>query len=158
MPNICEFEMFVNSDTQEELKKFIEVVLAKYDYNSPEICNADYHLSRVWVGESSISIKGNTAIIVGDCAWSVFSCMFEGTWAYYNDIVKSYAVNKVTSIPRISKLLNLRIEIISIESGLLFIEHYVVDKGDVLLDDSENYYGAYEDAYKRLRNTLWFEE
>ena len=77
--------------------------------------------------------------ISGYCAWSVYSCMFEGRCTYYNDFMRDFGIRYIgffgTTIPKLSRLLNLDIEIFSEETGVCFQEHYRVTNGNIIIND-----------------------
>ena len=77
--------------------------------------------------------------IYGECAWSVYSCMFEGEHTYYNDFMRDFGIRYIgffgTTIPKLSRLLNLDIEIFSEETGVCFQEHYRVTNGNIIIND-----------------------
>ena len=77
--------------------------------------------------------------VSGYCAWSVYSCMFEGRCTYYNDFMRDFGIRYIgffgTTIPKLSRLLNLDIEIFSEETGVCFQEHYRVTNGNIIIND-----------------------
>ena len=77
--------------------------------------------------------------VSGYCAWSVYSCMFEGEHTYYNDFMRDFGIRYIgffgTTIPELSRLLNLDIEIFSEETGVCFQEHYRVTNGNIIIND-----------------------
>lgn len=81
----------------------------------------------------------NASYVSGYCAWSVYSCMFKGKYTYYNDFITEkhgkYIGFKGTTLPDESKNLNLKIEVYSEESGCAFMEHFLIDNGEILIDD-----------------------
>lgn len=58
--------------------------------------------------------------------------MFEQ--GYYKDL-KDRSNSRVTTIPIISEMYDLDIEIYSKEYGMCFQEHYIVHKGEIELDE-----------------------
>lgn len=88
--------------------------------------------------------KHVTALIQGCCAWSVYSCMFDGPNTYFEDRQS----NKALTMPEACKLLHLTVEIYSSEPGMGFSEHYIVgNKGTIKLDEEKNYMEFYLDNY-----------
>ena len=77
--------------------------------------------------------------LYGYCAWSVYSCMFEGKCTYYDDFMRDFGIRYIgffgTTIPKLSRLLNLDIEIFSEETGVCFQEHYRVTNGNIIIND-----------------------
>lgn len=84
--------------------------------------------------------EANASYITGYCAWSVYSCMFKGDYTYYDRFIKENYNNKYigfkgTTLPDESKNLNLKIEVYSEESGCAFMEHFLIDNGEILIED-----------------------
>lgn len=148
MPNICNFDMKIVGK-QENVEKFIKVLQAHYNYETNEF-SFERHLFRIFESEiydaeekddGEISVQIN-----GDCAWSVQSCMFEN--GYYDSVKKNYNKNfHGTTVPIESKNLNLKIEIYSTEPGCQFQEHYLIDNGNVVIDDCVEYIEYWIDGY-----------
>ena len=90
MPNLCMYSMCVKGK-KEKVEEFIKVIKAYYDYGTMEF-GFSRHLFRVFEADcDEIEDLGNNvyqAIIGGNCAWSVSTCMFEN--GYYNNIKKRY--------------------------------------------------------------------
>ena len=163
MPNLCCFEMNVQG-TKERVENFIKVIKANYDYNS-DTCECDYdrHLFRVFeadvfsdtINESNI----RTIEIVGQCAWSVYSCMCEGGSTYYNDF-KTEKGFKGTTLQKESAL-GLAIQVYSEESGCAFQEHFVYVNGETIaeecIDWEENYIDNEDDLaeYNKSHGTSY---
>lgn len=86
MPNLCMYSMCVKG-AKEKVEEFLKVIQADYDYGTMEFSH-DRHLFRVFEaccnGIEELSDNRYQAIIDGDCAWSVHTCMFED--GYYSDI------------------------------------------------------------------------
>ena len=108
MANICDFDMLVRGKP-DDVDTFYRY-LTDYD-NSPK------YFARIFTAEidnESVSAEGiKTAKIFGDCAWSVYSCMCEGDYTYYNDDSEQ----KLTCLRLATKELNLEVEIRSTESS-----------------------------------------
>ena len=141
MPNICNFMLKAKSDELENIKRFISVLSHDVDKEKEEAeednCLAGYRFSRVWIddcGWIEVDEENKSVEVYGECAWSVYSCMFEGEYTYYNQW-KQYEEEKVTSILIVSKLLNLTVEIFSEETGMCFEEHFIVENGEILVDE-----------------------
>lgn len=90
------------------------------------------------------------AIITGDCAWSVHSCMMSGPYSYYSDNVNDNELRKEHSTTLVleSKSLKLKIEVYSAEPGMGFAEHYLIDNGKILVDEEFEYNEFYLGDYK----------
>lgn len=161
MPNYCDFEMKIIGN-EESRERFISYLNANYHYNiidndnyELDYCTADKHFFRVFEAEKIDEIFYNQidpdfTIVSGNCAWSVITCMFnepEGT--YYGDWASHNFYNcdnfKGTHILEATKELNLMVEIFSMESGLDFMEHYVIDNGKLLVNDCQNYIEDYNE-------------
>lgn len=171
MPNYCQFEMKLKGE-KENLVKAYDIISADYNYKEDRTleCSADKHLFRIFEAdyegkwdrsvdgafpvksvEESIDEygEGNSLLISGSCAWSVYSCMFEGDYTYYNDWNKEerakYSEFKGTTIQKVSEELKLTIEIFSEEPGCSFMEHYVIHEGEVLISDEIEYKEEYDE-------------
>lgn len=86
----------------------------------------------------------NASYISGYCAWSVYSCMFGTRHTYYDDFITEKYGNKYigfmgTTLPDESRRLNLKIEVYSEEPGCGFMEHYLIDNGEILIEDCVDY-------------------
>lgn len=106
------------------------------------------------------------ADIAIECAWSVNVCMFPGPHTYYNDFMevpdynkprfmdqpwteeeieknkryRSLAQEHATNILLTCKELELDVEIISVEPGMCFSEHYFVNHdGEIELEEEDDY-------------------
>lgn len=125
MPNICEFNLKATGR-----KENIERLYKMLNYDESE----KYYLHRIFgcsytFEEDLLNVKNDEEISVfmhGDCAWSLEASMLR------NDCGDD---GYLTSIDKASKLLNLKIEIVSEEPGCNFTEHYVVDNGEILIDE-----------------------
>ena len=126
MANICEFDMMVRGKP-EGVDTFYRY-LTDYD-NSPK------YFARIFSAEidsESVSVEGiKSAKIFGECAWSVYSCMCDGNFTYYNDSTDQ----KLTCLRWVTKELNLEVEIRSTESGMGFWEHIHYKDGECLCED-----------------------
>lgn len=131
------------------------------------LTNEKYHFFRVFDFDDSGGLEERpdglySMIGFGDCAWSVYSCMFDGVSTYYGDTKKDamYAEHAIT-IPQASDILNLKVEIYSYEPGCCFAEHYLVDHGLILNSDEYSYqeiylpdFGTKEEAEKCIGKPL----
>lgn len=127
MANLCEFEMKVNGST-ESIHRLMEIMTYKKD--------DDVFLSRI----GSVEIlehdkEKQSAFILGYCAWSVFSCMFEGPHTYYTQFTKDRP--KTTTIDRLCKELSLEVEIYAREAGVGFEEHYIISNQGLITLNKE---------------------
>ena len=165
MPNECSYQMKVEG-LPENVDKFIKLLNMDYDSETKE-----KHFWRVFqadVYEAYINKNENTkiAIIIGDCAWSVHTCMRsgEGTYnnsrdlqglkprnifgEYYTDTIHPYG----TTLQEQSKLLDLYIEVYSMEPGCCFQEHYIYNRGEELCDECIPYYEWYVENQEDIDN------
>lgn len=125
MPNICNFDMKISGK-----KKDIERLYKMLNYDESE----KYRFYRViecfYIYEEDLEdVDDNEYIstfISGECARSVETCMLIEDADKYEDL---------TSIDKVSKELNLLIEIVSEERGFNFTEHYVIDNGEILVNE-----------------------
>ena len=122
MPNYCYYEMRVRGK-RENIEEFVKVMT---DYERPK------HFWRVFSAYTDYDEPDEngltTAMISGDCAWSVHCCMCIGPCTYAGDADEEYR----TSLQDESKRLQLEIEVYSDEPGMAFQEHYHYDKGEEL--------------------------
>ena len=137
--------------SKKEIKKY------KFHYNDNKgnelLTNALKHFYRVF--EADVMEEGEQddkyyAIISGDCAWSVHSCMMSGPGSYYSDNVNDNELRKEHSTTLVleSENLKLKIEYYSAEPGMGFAEHCLIDNGKILIEEefeyNEFYLGDYE--------------
>lgn len=152
MPNICNYSMRVKGK-KENIEEFIKVMKADYNYNTMEF-TADRHMYRIFEAYLETDIEEvdddvYAVTINGDCAWSVNSCMFDNGFSYYGRNKNDYGDKfRGTTVPIESKRLELDIEIFSEETGCCFMEHYIVRKGDVEVDECVDYYEYYVEDYE----------
>ena len=137
MPNICLYEMKAVGK-KENVDKLVEIM--NNDYNAT-------HMWRIFSADTNIISEPTdnpySIIIYGDCAWSVYSCMFDGPHTYQN-ANKNHDKNG-TDIITLSKELQLDIEIFSEESGMCFAEHYMIIKGNLEIDESTDFIEYYDE-------------
>lgn len=103
------------------------------------------HMFRVFEAYvNRIKDEPNASYLSGYCAWSVYSCMFGTPHTYYDDFITEKHGNKYigfigTTLPDESRRLNLKIEVYSEEPGCGFMEHYLIDNGEILIEDCVDY-------------------
>ena len=150
MPNWCYFNMLVGG-RRENVDLFVGILYNGYDQihmcriNDIDICNTeDYGMYR-------------RVEICGECAWSVYCCMFDGPASYFGDHVRDTAnpphpriarhyklpTGVTTNIIALSKQLELDISIHSEEPGMCFCELYHIKNGEVLTEET----GKYEELW-----------
>lgn len=74
------------------------------------------------------------ASVSGTCAWSVYSCMWEGEHTYFDQSKDPTRTSLIIE----SREKELDIEVYSEESGLGFEEHYRVKNGEILENEERN--------------------
>ena len=149
MPNYCDYELKIKGE-KENVMKVVSYLQADYSYeNGYSNCTADKHFFRVFEADTAyeqIEDDGLFSVVVyGYCAWSVYCCMFKGVHTYYNDWTegKKAKLNepfKGINMEDITKELNLTVEIFSSEPGVGFMEHYLVENGEILVNECVKYY------------------
>lgn len=161
MPNYCNYYMRVVGKKRENVKEFIEVMNADYNYRTGEF-SAPRHMFRVFDAtpvfddsEDGIREDNGTFIteLMGDCAWSVYCCMCAGDFTYYNQLALEYQdIFRGTTLQEESERLNLSIEVFSSEPGMCFSEHLLYKNGEEIADESCEYaeyspewYDSYEE-------------
>lgn len=126
MPNLCDYDMRVEGK-KENIEKLQRIM--KYE--------EEVHMYRIFSADIYDLEKKNedtcVASICGDCAWSVYVCMMEGDVCYFQ------GEKDGTSLIKLSKELDLKIEIYSSESGIGFQEHYYIEKGRCVIEEETEY-------------------
>lgn len=161
MPNYCNYQMKVVGK-KENVEELIKIMKANYDYGTMKFDYERHMGGRVFEAEDNgieeIENGLHETYISGYCAWSVYSCMFDGDHTYYHNLKKNYGDQcRSTTVPIESKKLNLDIEIYSEECGCCFQEHYLIRKGDIEVDDCVDWneycideYETKEEAEKKI--------
>lgn len=131
---------------KENLQKLAEIMQRDYNCTSEDLP----HLWRIFSAEID-DITEDEIYIYGDCAWSVYSCMFDGNHTYQKDD----KTGKGTTITALAKELNLDIEIFSEEPGCGFMEHFLINNcGELEIDDCIGYYEYYIEEYDTLEEAI----
>lgn len=126
MPNLCDYDMRVEGK-KDDIEKLHRIMKFKDEVHMYRIFSADvYDLEKK---NEDIYV----ASICGDCAWSVYVCMLEGPFCYYQ------GEQEGTSLLQLSKALNLKIEVYSSESGFGFQEHYYIERGELKVNEEKDY-------------------
>lgn len=129
MANWCDFRMMVRGKS-ESVDTFYKY-LTDYDH-SPK------YFARIFdanIDSESVDDGGlKTMKVFGDCAWSVYSCMYEGSYTYYTDSHESDP--KLTCLREATEELQLEVEIKSEEPGMGFWEHFHYKNGECLCNDT----------------------
>lgn len=137
MPNYCSYEMRVRGK-EEAVEEFIEILQADYRFDENRQCDCERHFWRVFdanVLDKHFENGEGYAEINGDCAWSVYSCMCDGSFTYNNDFPNMGG----TTLQAESERLNISIEVFSSEPGCQFMEHYVYDNGHCVAEECEDW-------------------
>lgn len=155
MPNICNCTMYVIG-TSENVAELVKRLKAGYNYGDENFEFTSKHFFRifdVYSIDEYENYAGNVLYAISfECAWSVYSCMFEGHATYYSDLGKRYSDRfHGTNICETCKELQLQVEIWSEEPGMSFEEHYVIDtSGNIVIDEciSVEYYDVGYESYE----------
>lgn len=134
MSNTCYFEMKIKG-SKSAIERVVNCLKAHYDYKDGK--PAHKHFFRVFntqlVEKQKIDENTYFAYIIGDCAWSVFSCMCRGKDTYYNEFKERYP-NTFNGTDLLEQSRNCTIEIFSEEGGIGFSEHYLFKNQQKLID------------------------
>ncbi|MCR4713566.1 MAG: hypothetical protein K5751_04220 [Treponemataceae bacterium] len=129
MANWCDFRMMVRGKS--------ECVDAFYRYLT-DYDNSPKYFARIFdanIENESVDDNGTkTMRIFGCCAWSVYSCMCEGSYTYYTDGHRTDP--KLTCLREATEALKLEVEIRSEEPGFGFWEHFHFKEGECLCEDT----------------------
>lgn len=153
MANLCSYEIRVKG-TKESRDKFWSYI--NPDYNN----NEAPHFARMQLSDAERNAFTNNDgeecdCITGACAWSLYSCMFNGPHTYFQDWVDV----KLIDIESVSNDLHLELEMWSEETGMGFAEHYHIKDGEILIDEcprlteKENDDGEWE--YDEKPDNFW---
>lgn len=128
MANYCDFEMMVRGKS-ERVDTFYRYLT---DYE-----NSLKNFARIFSAEidsESVNDEGiKTMKIFGDCAWSVYSCMCEGKYAYFTE--NKDADLNLTCLREATEELSLEVEVRATEEGMGFWEHIHYKDGECLCED-----------------------
>ena len=150
MPNYCNYGMVIKGK-KEDREKLVDYLKSDYNYErDPKTdtyilkrCEADKHFSRVFEVFPCEEDDERT-YVSGDCAWSVKSCMLTGPFTYY-DKFKDAINSKCTNMLEATKELDLVVEIYSQEPGCCFMEHYIINKGELQVDECVEWNELYDE-------------
>lgn len=137
MANVCFFYLNVVG-TEDKVKEFCSILNGKnekYFGGIEEI--EEIKRTNIINTKSNKFKKGNLVSVFfsGDCKWSVLISMLEE--GYYEDYCETD--KNITNLEIETKRLGLFVEVISEESGLSFMEHFIIDNGKILLEDCIDY-------------------
>lgn|SRR5574344_3115569 len=129
MPNYCNYKLLAKGK-KDNLERLLIIMKREYDEGK--------HMWRIFEAEGYYVDKENTSIIIsGYCAWSVWSCMFNGPYTYNKDFGGENGQG--VSITTLADILGLKIEILSCEPGLCFMEHYIIDNNKLIYKNESSY-------------------
>ena len=134
MANNCFYTMKVVGDRKENIEEFISFM----NYTHP----SGKHFARIFSADPDPIEENNgrySTIIVGDCAWSVASCMTERGYYSYSKSDELICLSQAT------EKLMLIVEIFSQESGMGFAEHMIYSNGSCIVDEVRDYYELWYD-------------
>lgn len=137
MANVCSYVMKVVGEPK-DIREFHKI-LNEEKNNNPHFYTYTYG------GTSNLDekeVESGSAIIWGQCKWSVYSSMMIGEYTNHSKDLKMNPDTLGTNLEEISGKLNLLIEVYSEEYGMCFEEHYLFDNGFMLLEevlDAERY-------------------
>lgn len=150
MPNYCNYSMKVKGSAT-NVDEFIKIIQVDYDFDDNGQCNVDRHFWRVFeadVTDENIEDGYKEVIIQGYCAWSVYSCMFNGPNTYQSN--HPDPKDGGTTLPLESARLQLDIEVFSEESGDGFMEHYLIQNGEFEINDCVDFVEYCTDDYETV--------
>lgn len=153
MANYCDYIMKVIGD-KDNVKEFIKIITDEYYDGTKYIGPHMYRIFEANVDDIEQYGLQSTVYIGGYCAWSVYCCMMDGEYSYYNDHILftagagndkygTYLINE-------SKRLHLFIEIASSEPGMGFGEYYRMNNGIMFEDTTKPYASIYPCCYDTL--------
>lgn len=147
MPNYCDFHMVIKGKEKNVLKA-ISILKASYNYNNvgnpiTSDDNPPFHVFRTWDVFEELEPPEDgeiRAFVCGDCAWSVYSCMFDGEHTYYKSTKEMFPNTfKGITLQQMSEKYKLDIEVYSEELGIGFQEHYLIKHGKIVISEEVKY-------------------
>lgn len=159
MPNYCDYHLIVGGRA-DNVDEFVRIMQNDYD---------KIHMYRVFEAvESDSTTYGlyKRIDIVGNCAWSVCTCMLPGPYSYYDDDYNRHKNNEIiktwnrqtdeyedyqatmdnflgTNLLELADKLGLNIYAYSTEPGMQFSEEYHILPGGIKVLDREGQYDEY---------------
>lgn len=131
MANLCYFNLKVVGNLK-NLDKFKKILTAKYNYNKTIPCETNHFFNIFNVYK--IEEENNYDIYSGECSWSIYNCMLDkSNSSNYTQLKRDYSSFMGVTLDEVSKNLNLKIEVFSEETS--FMEHIIVDNGNIILND-----------------------
>jgi len=142
MPNIVNWTIAAQGNFR-NVDQFIQILNNDYDkIHMYRIFSADVGINNTYGLQRKVTIYG-------ECAWSVYVCMFEGPFSYYTEDLAWRKKNKDTTpftgttLPRLAKMLCLDISVYSQEPGMCFCEAYSINRLGQILVNKEGYFESY---------------
>lgn len=171
MANICSFEMKISGRDEGSVRKLVDYLKADYWYTDKDlppkledaypVCykngrkklymskGGTKHFFRIENVDAMPIFKegdGFATYAYGCCAHSVWTCMFSGEFTYFSDIAKNVLMKQhATNMEEATRELGLKVQIYSSEPGLCFEEHYIVDNGEIVVNEEASYSEYYFD-------------
>lgn len=156
MPNYCHYSMMIQGRSR-AVGDVIKAVKADYNYIENTF-SYKKHLFRVFDADIAQTHQKDgirTAIINGECAWSVYSCMLAGPHTYYDDLKKRFPDEfRGTTIFELSRDHNVIIEVFGEEPGEGFQEHYLIKFGTMMVDETTKYCEITDDELAEKNVTI----
>lgn len=148
MANVCFFNLNVVG-TEDKVKEFCNILNGeneRYFAGIEEI--EEIKRTNIINTKSNKFKKGNLVSVFfsGDCKWSVLTSMLED--GYYREFSKTD--KNITNLEIETKRLELFVEVISSECGLGFMEHHIIDNGDIVLNDCVDYEEYFMEDYDNV--------
>ena len=153
MANNCFFEMHV-SGRKRNLNKFFHYM----DYKHQK--EGEKYFPRTFPSDKTeyITYNGNHVIsIVGDCAWSIYSCLCKGAHTCFGEKNKNKTMHNMIDMSKYHKL---EIEVWSEEHGIGFSEHYYIKNDEIIINDCEDLMEEYNEKtgefeYTKKADNFW---
>lgn len=139
MANICEFYMKVKGQ-KESVETFYKIISRSSNIYKNRVLGRVYEVYKedeYFMGQNG---AGDYAMILsGECAWSVCTSIL-------------YKKGDKSGLDFESKALGLVIEVFSREPGMGFEEHYIIDNGDIILEECEDMIEIFLEYYCAEKN------
>lgn len=161
MPNYCDYELKVSGKTKESILDFVKSCKSEYDYSTMEL--PERHFSRVFEAECAEDgiqeCEGVYSLVVsGYCAWSFVCCFGRGGYTYFDSFKKTLkGKSRATCIQKECKRLNIFVEAYSEELGCMFQEHVIYSPRGIVVAESKNIEGMYNDDGELVNPEVGYE-
>ena len=127
MANNCSFIIKVRG-SEESLNAFVEVVENSV---ATDKAGGEY-FARVF--DAHVWHEDGAVFVSGDCAWSVYVCMFSGSDTYFDQYGEK---DGLTTLPLQAAKHGLEIEVFANEYGMAFAEYYRIASDGTVLAQAE---------------------